>query len=484
MMYCMAILRLVNGVVEKTRKRSEFSIAEAADAISIPRMLIDIRHDGSHHDLPSLQLLQLASQKAVDWLIWYYWEPQEKLIPVPDHSGTYLRKDIKRCLREIALQMKGGLPVKGKSSAGAKRAGQLRGGGKFLFHAAVTASQHNSTGSKRRQKISKLLNNIISLYSSSPPEVLDVLLEYLLNALDSRADEKSDGSRTAFDGWISVVSKLSRRKPGFLLCLTQAVLEKLGKLQTGDEASLRNSSRAESLSTLLECLTGNLKKLYAEPPETEPRDAIERSILNSTAAGLLRKCLSLSSSRDERVMSSALILAELKGDVALVRKLEKLASISRNSDSEEAESSRRFITSAPDEEEHSLQQAAEMLHSIKKQRLNNNDSVVKKKWVVTKSWNPCPIGMLPHDVGFSGRLPILDHEPLSENQEKNTTSSIAREREEEEKEEDPLPLPSSNGKTTEENSDFKGHLLIDGTWKRVGDDEVVDIASSVRLLVG
>ena len=30
--------------MEKTRKKTEVSIAEAADAIGIPRMLIDIRH--------------------------------------------------------------------------------------------------------------------------------------------------------------------------------------------------------------------------------------------------------------------------------------------------------------------------------------------------------------------------------------------------------------------------------------------------------
>lgn len=37
-------LRLVNGAVEKTRKKEEVSIGGAAEAIGIPRMLIDIRH--------------------------------------------------------------------------------------------------------------------------------------------------------------------------------------------------------------------------------------------------------------------------------------------------------------------------------------------------------------------------------------------------------------------------------------------------------
>lgn len=34
----------MNCVVEKTRRKSEFSIAEAAAAIGIPRKLIDVRH--------------------------------------------------------------------------------------------------------------------------------------------------------------------------------------------------------------------------------------------------------------------------------------------------------------------------------------------------------------------------------------------------------------------------------------------------------
>ena len=34
----------MNGVVEKTRKKNEVSIGEAAEVLDIPRMLIDVRH--------------------------------------------------------------------------------------------------------------------------------------------------------------------------------------------------------------------------------------------------------------------------------------------------------------------------------------------------------------------------------------------------------------------------------------------------------
>ena len=63
MLYCMAIMRLVNGVVEKTRKKEEVSIAVAAEAIGIPRMLIDVRHEGSHREHPTLQIERIAENR-------------------------------------------------------------------------------------------------------------------------------------------------------------------------------------------------------------------------------------------------------------------------------------------------------------------------------------------------------------------------------------------------------------------------------------
>ncbi|THG11027.1 hypothetical protein TEA_023358 [Camellia sinensis var. sinensis] len=112
-------LLLVNGVVEKTRKKTEVSIAKAADAINIPRMLIDIRHEGSHPDLPSLRLVRLASIKALDWLKSYFWEPQKKAIPYQSDGIGSLRKEIKYRLCELAFWLKI-KHTKGSSSSLAK----------------------------------------------------------------------------------------------------------------------------------------------------------------------------------------------------------------------------------------------------------------------------------------------------------------------------------------------------------------------------
>nr|GME20170.1 ribosomal biogenesis protein LAS1L-like isoform X2 [Ipomoea batatas] len=104
MLYSMAITRLVNGVIEKNRKKNELSIAEAAYAIGIPRMLIDVRHEGSHRDLPSLQLVRLASTKALRWLQSYYWEPQKSAIQ--SSQPTKLQKETSDRLNELAFYLK------------------------------------------------------------------------------------------------------------------------------------------------------------------------------------------------------------------------------------------------------------------------------------------------------------------------------------------------------------------------------------------
>ncbi|XP_028084287.1 uncharacterized protein LOC114285438 isoform X2 [Camellia sinensis] len=169
MLYCMAIVRHVNGVVEKTCKKTEVSIAEAADAINIPRMLIDICHEGSHRDLPSLRLVRLASIKALDWLKSYYWEPQKRQFHF-------------KVMALVASEEKSSIDcelafwLKIKHTKGTKHCEQLCGRNKFL-----------------------------SLMAANPNlQSLQIL----------------------FDDWKPVVKKLSNKEPELLLNLIKAVLEK------------------------------------------------------------------------------------------------------------------------------------------------------------------------------------------------------------------------------------------------------------------
>ncbi|PIN26272.1 Nuclear protein involved in cell morphogenesis and cell surface growth [Handroanthus impetiginosus] len=518
MLYCMAIMRLVNGVVERTRKKNEVSIGEAADAIGIPRMLIDIRHEGSHRDLPSLQLVRLASKKALDWLVSYYWEPQEKEIPVQSNQTANLRKEIKRKLREVALCLKAKQMAKSSSShtkgKRVRQAETLHGRSKFMFLVSGKPSHSSSTGFKKQ--LAKSMKHALRLYSSFSPEVINILLEYLLNALDlSNSVEHVEGNeRTAFDDWKSVVLKLSRKEPEFLLSLTQAVLGKMEEThgtmnhELDDHQSPENlskSHRMELLSCLFEWLTGNLKMLYPANQKESAENKVsrtDRNLAKATVLGLLRRCLLVSSPGDKHLMNSAVTLAQLNGDSSLLHKLKKL-SLLELSDSE-ANSVNFCNETDLSQQEHSIRQAEEKFKLIKCSRLQNKNGKLKhshmeakSRWAVAKSWNPCPIGMIPHTIGFSGRLPVLDYvserrEEVMDNMEHRKVSLGKREAEngiekmdntfvKRVKETEADCLMYDHADVSAEG--VQGHLMIDGVWKKVAEEELVAIASAVRLLV-
>ena len=52
-----SLSRLVNGVADsQQRGRAASSVAILSAAAGLPRCIVDLRHDASHHELPSLQV--------------------------------------------------------------------------------------------------------------------------------------------------------------------------------------------------------------------------------------------------------------------------------------------------------------------------------------------------------------------------------------------------------------------------------------------
>lgn len=96
--------------------------------------------------------------------------------------------------------------------------------------------------------ISKTLKSLVSLYSTSSSEIVSVLLELLLKALDSSSsmgiseDSESGPDRhTALDDWQLVIRKFSNKEPELLLALLQRILDMIGtneasKYETGKHA--------------------------------------------------------------------------------------------------------------------------------------------------------------------------------------------------------------------------------------------------------
>ena len=77
--YSMAVVRLVNGVADQSQ-RGKFAapVASLAADAGLPRVLVDLRHEATHNELPSLEMLRLAADHALVWLRSHYWVPQQQ----------------------------------------------------------------------------------------------------------------------------------------------------------------------------------------------------------------------------------------------------------------------------------------------------------------------------------------------------------------------------------------------------------------------
>lgn len=78
----MAITRFVNGMTDilqpRDINRHAISVSVIADRLRLPPMLVEIRHQASHNQLPALNILEDGARQALLWLDGHYWAAQQK----------------------------------------------------------------------------------------------------------------------------------------------------------------------------------------------------------------------------------------------------------------------------------------------------------------------------------------------------------------------------------------------------------------------
>lgn len=76
--YSMALIRFVNGLLDPLQQGNfAISLHSLARNIELPSFFVELRHMGTHEQIPSLEVLRLATDKALDWLFENYWSEIE-----------------------------------------------------------------------------------------------------------------------------------------------------------------------------------------------------------------------------------------------------------------------------------------------------------------------------------------------------------------------------------------------------------------------
>lgn len=74
-----ALIRFVNQMCDSEQKSTHAQpILKLANNLGLSRMLVDMRHEGTHDALPCLSWLILGARVALDWLKKHYWQAQEE----------------------------------------------------------------------------------------------------------------------------------------------------------------------------------------------------------------------------------------------------------------------------------------------------------------------------------------------------------------------------------------------------------------------
>jgi len=74
--YSMAIIRFVNSLVDPLQTAYfARSISSLAAQLGLPLWFVELRHQATHEELPSLPILRQGASQALDWLYTNYWLP-------------------------------------------------------------------------------------------------------------------------------------------------------------------------------------------------------------------------------------------------------------------------------------------------------------------------------------------------------------------------------------------------------------------------
>ncbi|KAK9735935.1 hypothetical protein RND81_04G239100 [Saponaria officinalis] len=380
----------------------------------------------------------------------------------------------------------------------------------------------------------KIIKKLVRLYSFFSSDVVSVLLKFLLKPSNSadvmdlpenfQIKSSLEAVHGAFDEWKAVITKFSKIEPDVLLSLLKALLDMIETRKASrDDFGTENFSLSKYdletqtigvLSSLFTLLVLVLKGLNLSQNESLGWDTeSDCSIPRTTLTELVRRCLLAAGPENHELMGSALLIAKMVGNSRMNDRIEKLSLLTSLYAKHSEDDISDTVDKELSEEDKYIHQAAQKFKMLKLRKLgNSNSSKIQNPdaedgniWIVTKSWNPCPIGMLPRDVGLSGYLPVLDYDKVHETKtplpsiddKENSEPTHCNKRvascdiqiDDESTvkkmkvgEDSSLPLPDDTNEVSLSDG-IKGRLLINGFYQKVGDQESQDILSRLRVLV-
>ncbi|CAL8462260.1 g1791 [Coccomyxa elongata] len=441
----MLVIRLVNGISDSSQKgRVAMSVANLAEDAGIPRILVDVRHDASHNELPSLALLRLASTAAVSWLSSAYWQRQaDHLLSCRAHISSLLQRYIE--LQRAAFLKQATMGKAEEEDSLPEDAADVQ---------AQTETYSSAVGQKQRREV--MAEMWERVHAAADLLIGPLLDDGLLEAQQESSNSgKLSSEQVPAAVWEAVMQGLTGTWPQLKQLLLAAAIQRLcstlSPSPTDANAGLSRTdcggvvSRADALAQWVGKLLGvpredgqkgsrqqkvgtKRRSSQADPDMAGLREQWRPSV--AQLRSLLASCLSAlaqnAGAKDApQAQDRAVALRRVAGML-----LQQLQAVQGEGDHVHADQLQRFLeVSTADAlvartaSGHNMQEVSEALltASARQKELMQTATAgtagasqkptKKARWCLEEDWVPCALGMLPSPHHPCGRMPLLDIAP-------------------------------------------------------------------------
>jgi len=104
----------VTGLVDSKLHGQKKTMFQKALDLGLPASFVELRHEATHRELPSLVVLRSAAQRSLEWLWDYYWAKIDySPVPAPGPASSNqindvraLKEAVRRCLGQMRQEEK------------------------------------------------------------------------------------------------------------------------------------------------------------------------------------------------------------------------------------------------------------------------------------------------------------------------------------------------------------------------------------------
>ncbi|KAF4308426.1 Las1-like protein [Botryosphaeria dothidea] len=184
--YCAAFNRFVTGFCDTVQNSfKKMSMYDMAQELDMPGTFVELRHEATHEDLPSLRRLQMATEQALQWLWHHYWSKLDaSLPPQPENRdpaaaegwGPEIRGNLHRILKSFVSGRRDEIKKEGPKSGVESRSVEK------------AWEQIDALGATKRPELFR--DEVISL----------LLVDRVVVPSDARVGDSLDGAYLIWDG--------------------------------------------------------------------------------------------------------------------------------------------------------------------------------------------------------------------------------------------------------------------------------------------